>query len=910
MLTCASFGDKCAGIIAMLALRSTAEMYLEQYPEAANIIIRNSYVDDIIGGSHDAESACKLMEEIEWIVSRGGFKFKHFMMSGVVPALTRANIIEVSENKVLGVSWTLQPDYISFKPKINFSDKYRKVHKRPDLGVMNFENNVPAKLTKRMVLSIMAAQYDPLGLISSFMLKGKMLMRKLAIGNSESKYDWDDMLSDDIKSEWVEFFREMFLLETMKFPRCFKTITAKGDPMLVMFSDASNTAFGACAYIRYELLDGSYYSSLVAAKCKMAPLKSMTIPRLELSGAIVSVRLGESLVKELSCKFSKIVYIVDSAIVRSQIQKESYGFGTFTATKIAEIQSKSDPNDWWWISGIDNPADMTTRPVSPLELNEGSIWQLGPPFLVLPFDSWPIRKDPVKDLPDKINVYSIQCGSSTCLTLIDVIVLDRYSCYYKMIRVTCRLLSVFTFKSFKGMLRCPNVCGIKVAELKWFKCIQSTLGSDWESRFCRLGPMLDSDGLIIVGQRISNWLKFNYDKSGFILLPANHMFTRLLVTSIHNTCHAGIETILAKVQVRFWIPKARNLIRSIQLRCVICRKLRKQIAGQIMGPLPVERISPSPSFAFTALDLFGPFYIKDTVKKRTKGKAYGVIFNCLSSRAVYLDLIDGYDTKSFTDGFRRFISIRGCPRQIYSDCGSQLNSFNKELQDVSSKLNMEEIQNCASQFGGEIVWKFTAANAPWQNGVSEALIKSVKKSLTVAIGDSVLTFSRLQTTLFEISNLLNQRPIGIKPAGDIELGRYLCPNDLLLGRTSGHAPSGNLDENPSFQNILDFNCSIVDAFWRKWTRDFWPSLIVRQKWHFERRNLCVGDIVTFQDSNLLKGHWKLGEVVLADVSKDNKVRNVHIRYKPQREGVYKGDKDIVVKRSAHRIVVLLPIEER
>ena len=182
--------------------------------------------------------------------------------------------------------------------------------------------------------------------------------------------------------------------------------------------------------------------------------------------------------------------------------------------------------------------------------------------------------------------------------------------------------------------------------------------------------------------------------------------------------------------------------------------------------------------------------------------------------------------------------------------------------------------------------------------------------MTVSIGDSVLTFSRLQTTLFEISNILNQRPIGVKPSSDVELGRYLCPNDLLLGRTSGHAPTGSLNKNPSFQAILDFNCGIVDSFWRKWTRDFWPSLIVRQKWHFERRNLCVGDIVIFQDSNLLKGHWKMGEVISADLSKDGKVRNVHVRYKPQRDGPYKGERDIVVKRSAHRIVVILPMEER
>ena len=102
------------------------------------------------------------------------------------------------------------------------------------------------------------------------------------------------------------------------------------------------------------------------------------------------------------------MHIVDSAIVRSQIQKESYGFGTFTATKIAEIQSKSSPEEWWWISGGQNPADMVSRSALPKDLAENSVWQCGPSFLSAPFELWPVKKDPVKDLPDRLKVYAVQ----------------------------------------------------------------------------------------------------------------------------------------------------------------------------------------------------------------------------------------------------------------------------------------------------------------------------------------------------------------------------------------------------------------------------------------------------------------------------------------------------------------------
>ncbi|XP_045134453.1 uncharacterized protein LOC123518017 [Portunus trituberculatus] len=424
----------------------------------------------------------------------------------------------------------------------------------------------------------------------------------------------------------------------------------------------------------------------------------------------------------------------------------------------------------------------------------------------------------------------------------------------------------------------------------WVKEVQSELDPDWETKYRRLGPTRNEAGVIVVGQRIPKWLKNNYDQDGFILLSPDHDFTKLYVESMHRLDHAGIEVTLAKIQSKFWVPKVRNMIKSVRYKCITCRKLRKEIVGQLMGQLPEERLKPSPPFTYTALDLYGPLLVKDMVKGRSRGKAYGVIFNCLATRAVHLDLIEGYSTKDFLDGLRRFVSIRGCPREIYSDAGTQLTAASKGLIDLS-RLSSDDIQDFACNKGGEVKWVFNAsADAPWQNGASESLIKSLKRSLTVAIGDNVLTFSKLQTTLFEISNILNERPIGIKPGCDPELGKYLCPNDLLLGRTSNKAPKGVFEHFPSHESRLQFHQRIVDSFWKNGL-GFFPTLLIRQKWHIERRNLQIGDIVLFQDSNIVRGTWKFAEVAVANESKDGKVRNVTLRYKPQRGGVrYKGEK--------------------
>ena len=159
-----------------------------------------------------------------------------------------------------------------------------------------------------------------------------------------------------------------------------------------------------------------------------------------------------------------------------------------------------------------------------------------------------------------------------------------------------------------------------------------------------------------------------------------------------------------------------------------------------MGPMPIERMKPSPPFYHTGVDLFGPIFIKDTVKKRTKMKCYGIIFNCLTTRAIYLDIACGYDTDNFLLVLRRFISIYGCPSEIRSDAGSQIIAASKEWKDLFE----EKINTVASKYSMKwIVNK--SGDAPWQNGCTERLIKSVKRCLSLTINTNVLTFPELQT---------------------------------------------------------------------------------------------------------------------------------------------------------------------
>ena len=247
-----------------------------------------------------------------------------------------------------------------------------------------------------------------------------------------------------------------------------------------------------------------------------------------------------------------------------------------------------------------------------------------------------------------------------------------------------------------------------------------------------------------------------------------------------------------------------------------------------MGQLPEERVKPSPPWHNTAIDLFGPLKIRDQVKRRTIGKCYGVLFNCMSTRAVHIDLASDYSTKAFLLVLRRFASLRGYPAKLSSDNGPQLVSANEELRNMTKGWDMKKLEEFGVSEG--LKWEFTPADAPWQNGISEALIKSVKRAITAAIGQNIMIFSELQTVCFEVANLINERPIGRHPTTP-EDGAYLCPNNILLGRASARIPSGPFEGDANPRRRFYFVQGIINAFWSRWTRDFFPSLLIKQKWH-------------------------------------------------------------------------------
>ena len=386
-----------------------------------------------------------------------------------------------------------------------------------------------------------------------------------------------------------------------------------------------------------------------------------------------------------------------------------------------------------------------------------------------------------------------------------------------------------------------------------------------------LSPYTDETGIIRVGGRLDRADMTEVRHPA--LLPCGHWISTLITRYVHEKGHNGIAVTTAKARERYWILHGHKLAKTVKFRCTVCRAANHKTETQEMAELPKERLSPnSPPFHYTACDYFGPFTVK--VGRNKTAKHYGVLFTCLNTRAVHLELAGDCSTMEFLQVLRRFCAIRGQPAKIMSDSGTQFVGAEKELKNMVRGWSKDELREFCAEKG--IEWNFITPGAPHQNGCAESLVKSCKFALKKAIGEQILTPFELYTCLLEAANLVNQRPIGRIPT-DPDDGSYLSPNDMMLGRASSDVAQGPFRETRNPRHRVELVQRIVDSFWQRWTRDVLPLLAPSQKWNADRRNIRVDDIVMLADMNAVRGKWTIARVIKVFPGPDGKVRNVTVK---------------------------------
>ena len=242
------------------------------------------------------------------------------------------------------------------------------------------------------------------------------------------------------------------------------------------------------------------------------------------------------------------------------------------------------------------------------------------------------------------------------------------------------------------------------------------------------------------------------------------------------------------------------------------------------------------TISLLVIGLFRPLKVK--VGRNKTCKHYGVVFTCLNTRAIHCELAVDASAMELMQVLRRFFSYRGYPKFILSDNDTQMVGAENELRLMIKGWNVKELKEFCAERG--IKWQFATPLAPHQNGGTEAMVKTIKTALKKAIGDAVLAPFELYTCLLEITNLVNQRPIGRIPT-DPDGGSYLCPNDILLGRATSTIPQGPFRQTENPRHRFEFCQRIVEAFWKKWSRDVLPQLVPRKKWNTESVRIRMKD---------------------------------------------------------------------
>ena len=403
---------------------------------------------------------------------------------------------------------------------------------------------------------------------------------------------------------------------------------------------------------------------------------------------------------------------------------------------------------------------------------------------------------------------------------------------------------------------------------------------------------------------------FTLDAKLPALLPHKHRLTLLIMRYAHKHSHLRQDGTVARFRCEgFWTVKAGTLAKSIVDGCVTCRKLYHKLLSQQMGEIPEERLQNPYAWSYVQMDLFGPYKCRGDVNPRTSKKTWGLVIEDSNSGAVHLDVVKDYSSGAVIESLRRFGSIRGWPGVISTDPGSQLESAGGQLEEWWSTMSVS-----LNQFGTSknFKWKLSPANSPWRQGKAERRIAIIKRLLTLSIGDSRVTPLELQTILMEAANICNERPIGLsQPRAD---GTYdlITPNQLLLGRSLNILPDDTpIVENMNMKERYRLIHHVTSNFWKRWSEEVSPGLVVRQKWHEKSRNLRVGDLVLICETSPLKAKYKLGIVDSIKESADGVVRSAIVRYVLLQKGV-KGDNTRIIRvsRSVQRLVLVLPVEEQ
>ncbi|XP_033752106.1 uncharacterized protein LOC117335931 [Pecten maximus] len=881
------FGNSPSPAIATLGLRKSAE---GNDDDVSDFVTNDFYVDDGLTSLPTVDEAVDLMKRTQHALHQGGKLRLHKIASNSDEVMNSFPADDLAKGVKdldlgceplpvqcsLGVSWSLETD--SFLYQVSTEAK---------------------PYTRRGILSTVNGIFDPLGFLAPVVIDGKHFLRSLIHGTK----DWDEPLPAEHRIQWELWRDSLEHLQHVRIPRTYAQFSFKLsiDSTVHVFSDASEKAIAAVSYLHTKDGNGKQDIGFILGKAKVAPLHGHTIPRLELCAAVLAVDIAETVSDHLHIPLEKFRFHTDSKVVLGYIYNKTRRFYTYVANRVERIIHVTDADQWSYVQTDRNPADEGTRSV-PAQAIQDSMWLNGPTRLTTIND---MTSEHVFDLHEPEDDKEVRPQVQSLKTDVKQSPLGshrfaRFSTWRTLIRAIMTLTHVAQSIVSKSECRGWHICSKDRSVAAYHKAEQfvvkevqkeaypeelNSLERDQllpnGSSILSLNAFLDQDGILRVGGRL-NQSHVQQNEMNPIIIPGKHHVALLLVRLFHEQVkHQGRNFTEGAVRTAgYWITGCKRLVSTVLHACVKCRKLRGKLEHQLMADIPSDRLQPGPPFTNVGVDTFGPWQI---VSRRTRGgsaqaKRWAIMFTCLTTRAIHIEVIEELSSSSFINAFRRFTAVRGHVKQIRSDRGTNFIGAVDDLQINAFKVEEEAVKTFLYDRG--TTWLFNPPHASHMGGAWERMIgvsRRVLESMLTTVMDTNLTHEVLVTFLAEVCAIVNARPL-VPVSSDPEDPFPISPATLLTQKPDSIIePFVPLDNSSLHKAQWKRVKVLADTFWKRWRAQYLHTLQPRRKWNDKRKNIAIGDIVLLRDKEVSRNNWPLGYVARVFPSNDGLVRTAEVK---------------------------------
>lgn len=883
------FGNSPSPAVAVYGMRRAIQAGEQDYgSDTVKFVTRHFYVDDGLISVPSPAEAISLLQRTQASLAESNLRLHKFASNAQAvtqafspedcAALVKDLDLDGNEppsQRSLGLIWETITDTFTFSVATTIKP-----------------------FTRRGVLSSVNSIFDPLGLLAPVTIQGRALLRELASESTE----WDSPLPKEKESKWESWRQSLKELKELHVQRVYTStsLSQAKHKELHLFSDASTKAIGAVAYLKAVQPDGKVEVGFIMGKAKLAPQSEPTIPRLELCAAVLAVEMADLIQDELDLQLDAVLFHTDSKVVLGYICNESKRFYTYVHNRVQRIRQSSKPEQWHYVRTEENPADHASRSLTPSQLVK-STWFTGPPFIRRAVETKKvigefelIEPDTDCEIRPEVKSFTTNLQASVCKNF------EHFSTFKSLVRAVAILIHIA--KTFNGTNQNPECKGwhkchiprtqdemtqakhfiFKITQKAAFEkellALQAGKPIPKQSSLQKLSPVLDN-GLIVVGGRIKHSEFENFEKYPVIIPKDNHI-SLLLVRHYHEQVkHQGRHlTEGATREAGFWLVGGKRQVNSVIHKCVICRKLRGRQEVQLMSDLPPERLTMGPPFTHVGLDVFGPWSV---TTRRTRGgqahsKRWAIMFSCMSTRAVHIEVIESLDTSSCVNALRRFFALRGPAKKLLSDRGTNFVGASRELGMDRTMQQFLDSQSCS--------WEFNPPYASHMGGCWERMIGIARRILnSMLLQDKVqLTHEVLCTLMAEVTAIINARPL-LPVSTDPENPFILSPSMLLTQKSCLLPPSGCFQDKDLYTKQWRQVQALADQFWRRWRQEYLPTLQKRQKWTVSQRNLQIGDLVLLKDKQVTRNSWPMARVTATFPGKDGRVRKVEVKASEQGE---------------------------